>query len=72
MATVRTLEFSNSAQQARFAAKDLVRMDVEIEEMANLVTRIDPPIVLSHNDLLSGNILVPNNVRASGPLCTKL
>ena len=46
-------------------------MDVEIEEMANLVTRIDPPAVLSHNDLLSGNVLVPNNVRASGHLCTK-
>jgi ethanolamine kinase len=51
------LTFTEPAKQAQFSAVDFNRMSAEIEEVAALCAATASPVVFSHNDLLSGNIL---------------
>ena len=44
-------------------APDLDRMETELECTRKLAERLRSPIVFSHNDLLSGNVLVTNQAR---------
>ncbi|KAG1677822.1 hypothetical protein FOA52_008586 [Chlamydomonas sp. UWO 241] len=52
------LEFEDAGKRAKFAAIDFPAQRREIAELKALCDRVPSAIVFSHNDLLSGNILV--------------
>lgn len=56
-----TIEFSGHQAQ-QYQQLDLPRRLEQFEELAALCLRLQPPTVFGHNDLLSGNILVPREV----------
>lgn len=60
-AKAMTIEFSGHQAQ-QYAQLDLPRRLAEFEELAALCLRLQPPTVFGHNDLLSGNVLVPREV----------
>ena len=59
----RELHFEDSHKQAAMKALDLGAMQYEIEQMEATCTRLESPVVWSHNDLLSGNVMVAEQVR---------
>lgn len=61
----RELHFEDSQKQAAIRALDLDAMQHEIEQMEATCMRLESPVVWSHNDLLSGNIMVTEQVSGS-------
>ncbi len=59
----RGLEYADAARQAAHDALDWRGMAAEVAAVAAAVRRLAPPQAFSHNDLLSGNILVSTLVR---------
>ena len=59
----RELHFADSRKQAAMNALDLGAMQHEIEQMEATCVRLESPVVWSHNDLLSGNVMVTEQVR---------
>ena len=59
----RELHFENSQKQAALNALDLDAMQHEIEQLEATCIRLESPVVWSHNDLLSGNVMVTEQVR---------
>ena len=59
----RELHFEDSQKQAAMNALDLGAMQHEVEQMEATCTRLESPVVWSHNDLLSGNVMVTEEVR---------
>ena len=59
----RELHFEDTQKQAAIDALDLDAMQDEIEQMEATCTRLESPVVWSHNDLLSGNVMVAEQVR---------
>lgn len=70
-AKAMTIEFAGHQAQ-QYAQLDLPRRLKEFEELATLCMRLQPPTVFGHNDLLSGNVLVPSDVRARVCVCTRI
>lgn len=60
---VRELEFPDPEKQAVFAEWDLDELSRELAEVQRACETSDSPVVCSHNDLLSGNIMVSREVR---------
>ena len=60
---VRELKFPDPEKQAVFAEWDLDELSREIVEVQRACEASDSPVVCSHNDLLSGNIMVSREVR---------
>ena len=60
---VRELQYEDSQKQAAMNALDLGAMQHEIEQMEAICMRLESPVVWSHNDLLSGNVMVAEQVR---------
>lgn len=58
----RELHFEDSRKQAAINALDLDAMQHEIEQMEATCMRLESPVVWSHNDLLSGNVMVTEQV----------
>ena len=69
----RDLDFSDDPKkQHAFKRIDFERMQRECCETEAACLRLDSPVVFNHNDLLSGNCLVPREVRVQGwPLYTE-
>ena len=59
----RELHFEDSQKQAAMDALDLDAMQHEIKQMEATCRRLESPVVWSHNDLLSGNVMVTEQVR---------
>ncbi len=59
----RGLEYADAARQAAHDALDWRGMAAEVAAVEAAVRRLAPPQAFSHNDLLSGNILVSTLVR---------
>ena len=57
------LDFSDDPKKA-FEALDFDRMDRDCCETEAACLRMDSPAVFIHDDLLSGNILIPHKVSA--------
>ena len=62
LAAAEKLDFKGSNKQAAFEALDFRGMAREVEATEKACLRLDPPVVFTHNDLLSGNILVAGEV----------
>ena len=59
----RDLDFSGDPKkQKKFQELDFDKMHRECCETEAACLRLDSPVVLSHNDMLAGNVLVPHNV----------
>mmetsp|Transcript_13939 Transcript_13939/g.37215 ORF Transcript_13939/g.37215 Transcript_13939/m.37215 type:complete len:456 (+) Transcript_13939:67-1434(+) len=54
----RALTFEDSAKQKAFEQVNLDGMAAEVDELQRMCASCASPVVFSHNDLLSGNILV--------------
>ena len=66
LAEVRDLEFEDPQKQAEFERWDLGALAAEIREISAACEAAASPCVCSHNDLLSGNIMVPREVGTRG------
>ena len=62
LAAAEKLDFKGSNKQAAFEALDFWGMAREVDATEKACLRLDPPVVFTHNDLLSGNILVAGEV----------
>ena len=60
---MRELQFPEPEKQADFAEWDLDQLSRELTEVQHACEASSSPVVCSHNDLLSGNIMVPREVR---------
>jgi len=60
----RQLRLPSAEQQRRFEAVDLAALEAEVAEVEAVCNAVGSPVVCSHNDLLSGNIMVPLEVSA--------
>eukprot|EP00955_Chlamydomonas_euryale_P089936 364500-Chlamydomonas_euryale.AAC.41 len=54
----KALEFEDLSKQAKFAGIDFASQEREILELKAICDRVPTEVVFSHNDLLSGNILI--------------
>lgn len=63
LAEVRELQFEDPMKQAEFERWDLGALAAELRETQAACEAAASPCVCSHNDLLSGNIMVPREVR---------
>ena len=57
------LHIEESQKQTAVDALDLDAMQDEIKQMEAICMRLESPVVWSHNDLLSGNVMVTEQVR---------
>ena len=62
LAAAEKLDFKGSDKQAAFEALNFWGMAREVEATEKACLRLDPSVVFTHNDLLSGNILVAGEV----------
>lgn len=58
----RQLRMPSKKQQRQFEAVDLEALEREVLEVQAVCDAAGSPLVCSHNDLLSGNIMVPLDV----------
>ena len=56
------LEYPDAHQQKARDAVDFAALRKEIQEMQEVCNQLRAPVVWSHNDLLSGNVMVPLEV----------
>nr|BAU37043.1 ethanolamine kinase [Chlamydomonas asymmetrica] len=66
LAMARSLHFDDPAKQKQYAAVDFGAMEKELQELEDLCQLVDSPVVFSHNDLLSGNILILQPPQGTG------
>ena len=57
------LEYPDPRKQKARDSVDFVGMQKEIEEMQDVCNQLKAPVVWSHNDLLSGNVMIPLEVK---------
>lgn len=62
LAAAEKLDFHGTDKQAAFEALDFPGMAREVEATEQACLSLDPQVVFTHNDLLSGNILVAGEV----------
>ena len=62
------LTYSDPQKQKAKDAVDFAAMEKEILEMQEVCGQLQAPIVWSHSDLLSGNVMIPLEVRPRGML----
>lgn len=67
LAQARQLSFPNPEKQRQYGAIDFAAMDAQVRELQALCARTASPAVFSHNDLLSGNILILQLAGGAGP-----
>ena len=70
LAEVRELHFDDPRKQAEFERWDLSALAEELRETRAACEAAASPVVCSHNDLLSGNIMVQREVRSLEPPLT--
>lgn len=56
------MTYPEASKQKAKEAKDFTAMRAEIVEMHQICEELESPVVFSHNDLLSGNVMVPLEV----------
>ena len=56
------MTYPEASKQKAKEAKDFKAMRAEIVEMHQICEEVESPVVFSHNDLLSGNVMVPLEV----------
>lgn len=60
----RELDFSDDKQKANKHTRfDFARMQQSVTRVKELAARLDLQACFTHNDLLSGNVLVPEQVK---------
>ena len=52
------LKFDDMAKREGFEKFDFAELEREIDETDAACQRLAPPVVYSHNDLLSGNVMI--------------
>lgn len=57
-----TLKYQDAGKQKAKEAKDFSAMRSEVLEMQQICEQLQSPVVFAHNDLLSGNIMIPLDV----------
>lgn len=62
---IQELDYPDPQKQQARDAVDFAAMHREILEMQEVCKQLQSPVVWSHNDLLSGNVMVPFEVRFS-------
>lgn len=62
----KELSFPTPEKEQQYKAIDFVMMESELSELRHLCERAQSPVVFSHNDLLSGNILILQGVDTHG------
>ncbi|KAI7845556.1 hypothetical protein COHA_000847 [Chlorella ohadii] len=58
--------FSDEEKQKKFATFDFAAMRAEVQAVEKAATAVCSPVVFAHNDLLSGNVMVPLADAAEG------
>ena len=58
----KELEYLKPDQQKAKDAVDFAALRREIQEMQEVCKQLSAPVVWSHNDLLSGNVMIPAEV----------
>lgn len=58
--------FKDEAKQQKFATFDFAAMRAEVQAVEAAASAVHSPVVFAHNDLLSGNIMVPLSNAAAG------
>ena len=56
------MTYPDADHQKAKEATDFKAMRSEILEMQQVCEKLDSPVVFSHNDLLSGNVMIPLQV----------
>lgn len=59
------MKYQDADKQKAKEAKDFAAMRSEVLEMQRICERLQCPVVFSHNDLLSGNVMIPLEVSSS-------
>lgn len=62
------MTYSDADKQKAKEAKDFTAMRSEILELQQICEKLESPVVFSHNDLLSGNVMIPHEVRRKSRL----
>ena len=67
------MEYQDKGKQKAKDAKDFGAMRSEVLEMQRICEELQSPIVFAHNDLLSGNVMIPLEVSLFPQLhCTQI
>ena len=56
------MTYPDADKQKAKEAKDFKAMRSEIQELQQICEKLESPVVFSHNDLLSGNVMIPHEV----------
>ena len=56
------MTYPDADKQKAKEAKDFKAMRSEILELQQICEKLESPVVFSHNDLLSGNVMIPHEV----------
>ena len=56
------MTYPDADKQRAKEAKDFKAMRSEILELQQICEKLESPVVFSHNDLLSGNVMIPHEV----------
>lgn len=59
------MKYQDADKQKAKEAKDFAAMRSEVLEMQRICEELQCPVVFSHNDLLSGNVMIPLEVSSS-------
>lgn len=59
------MKYQDAAKQKAKEAKDFAAMRSEVLGMQRICEGLNSPIVFAHNDLLSGNVMIPLEVSLS-------
>lgn len=54
------MTYPDADKQKAKEAKDFKAMRSEIQELQQICEKLESPVVFSHNDLLSGNVMIPH------------
>ena len=67
---IRPINLEEVPDEESSAASVVADIDFEseIEYLVGLITKLDPPVVFSHNDINTGNILVKEESECSDPV----
>lgn len=57
-----SLKYQDADKQKAKEAKDFSAMRSEVLEMQQICEQLQSPVIFAHNDLLSGNIMIPLEV----------
>ena len=67
---IRPINMEEVPDEEASAASVVANIDFEseIEYLVGLIAKVDPPVVFSHNDINTGNILVREESECSDPV----